>query len=276
MESDRVVAVQLDGGPAWPPFSAPTLVTGLVSTMTYVHGPSLPLDEQEIFFSADTGTGSDIWTSTRSSANAPWNPGALVPELSSAFSDVDPDVSPDGLTLYLSSDRSGTGNRLYASRRTAKGQPWSAPELMLGLGTSTSDTGPSVDPQGLNMVFASLRGTTDIRLYSASRVDPLGAWETVVELSGINSGMQDENPSLFDQSLCLVWNSRRTKNMQTSDLFQICRLSTSVPFSGSPISLDPLNLMNWEGDPWVSQDGHHIMFVSDRNANISQIFEAWR
>jgi hypothetical protein len=147
---------------------------------------------------------------------------------------------------------------------------------MLGLGTSTSDIGPSADPPGLYMVFASLRGTADIRLYTASRLAPLDAWESVVELSGINSGMQDENPSLFDQSLCLVWNSRRTKNMQTSDLYQICRPSTSVPFAGSPVSLDSLNSANWEGDPWVSQDGHHILFVSDRNANVSQIFEAWR
>jgi WD40-like Beta Propeller Repeat. len=277
MRADRVVAIQLDGGPAWPPFSAPTLVTGLVGSMTYVHGPSLPLDEQEIFFSADTGTGSDIWTSTRSSPSATWNPGVLVAELSSAFSDVDPDVSPDGLTLYMSSDRSGTGNRLYVSRRTARGQPWLAPEEMLGLGTSTSDRGPSADPQGLNMIFASIRGTfPDIRLYAASRLAPLASWDTIVELSGVNSGMQDENPAVFNQSLCLVWNSRRTKNMQTSDLFQICRSSASVPFAGSPISLDPLNSMNWEGDPWVSQDGHHILFVSDRNANVSQIFEAWR
>jgi hypothetical protein len=199
-----------------------------------------------------------------------------VAELSSAFDDVDPDVSPDGLTLYFSSNRSGTGSRLYVSRRVSRDQLWSSPEEMLGLGTSTSDQGPSADPQGLHMIFASIRGTSDIRLYAASRVAPLEAWDTVVELSGVNSGMQDENPTLFNQSLCLVWNSRRTKNRQTSDLFQICRDSANVSFAGSAIPLAPLNSMNWEGDPWVSQDGHHIMFVSDRNGNISQIFEAWR
>jgi hypothetical protein len=89
--------------------------------------------------------------------------------------------------------------------------------------------------------------------------------------------MQDENPALFNQALSLVWNSRRTVNSQTSDLFQLSRSSTAVPFAGSPISLDPVNTsQHWEGEPWVSQDGHHLMFVSDRNANISQIFEAWR
>jgi Tol biopolymer transport system component len=283
MKADRLVAVQLDAGSSWPPFSAPTLVTGLVSVLTNAHGPSLPADELEIFFSVDmgpaTGTGADIYTSTRMSSASAWNPAALVNELSSSGNDVDPDVSPDGLTLYLSSDRAGASgaNRLYVAQRTARGQPWGTPQEMLGLGATTSDIGPSVDPNGVFMVFASQRGTPDIRLYSATRIDPAGAWDTVVELSGINSGLQDENPAIFNQSLSLIWSSRRTNHGQTSDLFQISRSDTSVPFTGSPIRLDSLDtLTNWEGDPWVSQDGHHILFVSDRNAGISQIFEAWR
>jgi Tol biopolymer transport system component len=280
MKADRLVAVQVDAGSGWPPFSAPTLVTGLVSTTTYVHGPTLPVDELEIFFSSDTGSGPDIWTGTRSSSSAVWNPAVLVSELSGSGTDIDPDISSDGTTLYFSSDRAGPSgsNRLYVSRRLAKGQPWGPPQAMLGLGTSTSDTGPSVDTQGLFMVFASLRGGySDIRLFTASRMAPLESWETVAELTGVNSGMQDENPALFNQALSLVWNSRRTVNSQTSDLFQLSRSSTAVPFAGSPISLDPVNTsQHWEGEPWVSQDGHHLMFVSDRNANISQIFEAWR
>jgi Tol biopolymer transport system component len=278
MKADRLVAVQLDASSRWAPFSAPTLATGLVSVLTNVHGPSMPADEQEIFLSVDlgsvSGTGADIYTSTRASSASPWNPAVIVNELSSAGNDVDPDVSTDGLTLYLSSDRAGAGNRLYVSHRIAKGQPWGAPQEMLGLGATTSDIGPSVEPDGLFMAFA--RGTADIGLYSATRTDPNGAWVTVVEMSSINSGLQDENPAIFDQSLSLVWSSRRTNNGQTSDLFQISRSATSVPFAGSPIPLAPLNTPSWEGDPWVSQDGHHIMFVSDRNAGISQIFEAWR
>lgn len=282
MKADRLVAVQLDASSRWAPFSAPLLVTGLVSATTNAHGPSLPADELEIFFSVDMGaastTGADIYTSTRTSSASAWNLATLVSELSSPGNDVDPDVSPNGLTLYLSSDRAGPGgaNRLYVSQRTARGQPWGAPVAMLGLGTSTLDIGPSVDPEGTLMAFASERGTPDIRLYAATRLDSVGTWETVTELAGINSGMQDENPAIFDQSLSLVWSSRRTNNGQTSDLFQISRSATSVPFAGSPISLAPLNTPSWEGDPWVSQDGHHIMFVSDRNAGISQIFEAWR
>ncbi len=281
MKADRVVAVQMgidmDAG-EWPAFSAPTLVTGLTSDDTYEHHPSLTDDELEIYFSSsETGANFQIWSSTRTTSNAAWNPASIVTELSSSGTNEDPDISPNGLTLYFASNRAGAGYRLYVSQRTARDQPWSAPAEMLGLGTSTLDMGPSVDPTGLFMVFESERGTSAIdSLYSASRTDPLGAWGNVEALSGINSTIQDEDPALFNESLSLVWSSRGPSNGKTSDLFQVSRTSVSVPFSGTPIPLASLNTPDyWEGDPWLSQDGTHILFVSDRNG-FARIYEAWR
>jgi Tol biopolymer transport system component len=280
MKADRVVAIQIDGGLEMPlgvlPFSAPTLVVGLRGSTLPLHDPSLPADELEIFLSSFTGTVSSLWSSTRSAPTASWNPAVMVSELSGAYNDLGPDVSTDGLTLYFSSDRAGAGHRLYVSRRTARGQPWGSPEEMLGLGTSTLDMGPSVAPDGLFMAFASQRGTTDIRLYAAARTDPLGTWETVQELTGINSGSQDQDPALSEQTLSLTWGSRRTGNGLTSDLFQVDRPTSDVPFSALPTPLDTLNSLDWDGEPWVSQDGHHIFFVSDRNGGNPQIYEAWR
>ncbi|MGO9287304.1 MAG: hypothetical protein ACLQIJ_00900, partial [Polyangia bacterium] len=61
MKADRVVADQ------WLPFSAPTLVTGLVSDTTGARGPSLTSDELEIYLSCQQAGESDfhIWASTR-------------------------------------------------------------------------------------------------------------------------------------------------------------------------------------------------------------------
>jgi hypothetical protein len=274
METDRVIAVQLD---AFPAFSSPTLVTGLRGATIDVHDPSLTQDELEIYVSSDTNGVSDIWTSTRTASDSAWNPAALQSDLSSSGNDVDPDVSPDGLVIYFSSDRSGAGYRLYVSRRTARDQPWDLPQLMTGLGSSTLDMGPTVDPTGLNLVFASERDTSNVSLYTASRTDPQGSWEAIMPLSEINSTRQDENPALFDQALSLVWSSRGPSNGSTSDLFEVSRPSLSQPFSTTPIPLDPLNsAADWDGDPWLSQDGHHIVFVSDRGTGVSQLYEAWR
>jgi hypothetical protein len=274
METDRVIAVQLD---AFPAFSPPTLVTGLRSDTIDVHDPSLTQDELEIYISSDTNGVSDIWTSTRTASNSAWNPAVIQNDLSSSGNDVDPDVSTDGLVIYFSSDRSGAGYQLYVSRRAARDQPWDPPQQMNGLGSSTLDMGPTVDPTGLNMVFASQRNTSNISLYAASRTDPLGTWETPVPLSEVNSTRQDENPALFDHALSVVWSSRGPSNGSTSDLFEVSRPALSEPFSTTPIPLDPLNsAADWDGDPWLSQDGHHIVFVSDRTTGVSQIYEAWR
>ncbi|HVY41180.1 MAG TPA: hypothetical protein VHM31_24755 [Polyangia bacterium] len=274
LETDRVLAVQLD---AFPAFSAPTLVPGLRADSIDVHDPSLTADELEIYLSSDTDAVSDIWTSTRTSAGGAWAPAVLQADLSSPGNDADPDVSPDGLTIYFASDRAGDGYRLYVSRRAARGQPWGPPQQMTGLGASTLDAGPSVDPGGLQMVFASQRSSNDVRLYRASRTDPQGGWSEVTPLDEINSTRQDENPALFDHALSLIWSSRGPSNGATSDLLEVSRPSTSAPFSTAPMALDALNsAADWDGDPWLSQDGHHIVFVSDRTTGVSQLYEAWR
>ena len=275
MQTDRVIAVQLDAVPA---FSALALVSGLRAGTVDVHDPSLTADELEIYLSSDTNAVSDVWSSTRTGAGAAWTPAVLVAELSSPGSDLDPDVSEDGLTITFSSDRAGDGYRLYVSRRAARGQPWAAPQPVTGLGASTLDMGPSVDPSGLDMVFASQRDpATDAHLYRASRTDPQGSWADVMPLAEINSARQDENPALFDHGLSLVWSSRGPSNGGTSDLFEASRPALSAPFSTTPLPLDSLNSPDhWEGDPWLSQDGRHIVFVSDRTTGVSQIYEAWR
>jgi hypothetical protein len=135
----------------WPPFSAPTLVTGLTSAETYEHHPSLMGDELEIYFSSsEMGGDFQIWSSARATSDAAWNTASMVTELSSSGTNQDPAISPNGLTIYFASDRAGAGYRIYVSQRAGRDQPWSPPAEMLGLGSSTLDMGPSADPSQAN------------------------------------------------------------------------------------------------------------------------------
>lgn len=287
MRAERIIAVQGDGdgggdtGHVLPPFSPATMVSGLRGDAVDVHDPALTEDALEIYFSSETNGSFDIWTSVRTSPAGAWNSSAVVSELSTPGNDLDPDVSPDGLVLYFSSDRpgavAGAGYRLYVSRRAARDQPWGAPQEMTGLGPSMMDMGPSVDPSGLVMVFASQRDQTPLGLYAASRSDPLGPWGIARSLSEINSDRQDQNPALFDHALSLIWSSRGPSNGSTSDLQEVNRSSPALPFPMTFTSVDALNSQtDWDGDPWVSQDGRHILFVSDRGSGVSRIYEAWR
>jgi hypothetical protein len=274
MKADRVVADQ------WLPFSAPTLVTGLVSDTTGARGPSLTSDELEIYLSCQQAGESDfhIWASTRTTRDAPWNAAMIVTEITGSGNDQDPEVSGDGLTLYFASDRAGAGYQPFVSQRKARGQPWGTLTLVDGLSSSTLDVrGPSVDPSGLFMTFCSApQGTEDFSLYSASRTDPTKSWGNVQALSGINSGMADADPALFHDSLSLIWSSRAPTSGRTWDLVEVSRPDLATPFSGTPIPLDSLNTSVSERYPWVSQDGAHILFSREAVGEPGFIYEAWR
>jgi Tol biopolymer transport system component len=264
------------GGGGAAPFSAPVLILGIRGDADDVQDPTLPADETEIFFSSPTAGSNDIWTSRRASPTAPWTTSVLVSELSSATNDESPELSGDGLSIYLASDRAGAGMRLYFSQRADRFQPWAPPQAVTGLGPSSGDTAPASDAARLTLVFASQRATeTDLHLYLAARGDPTAAWGVAVKLSAIDSAWQDRDPALFAGGRGLVFASRRTGAGRTADLFQTTRADPGDAFMVAPVPLIELNTELAEGDPWLSPDGRHIVFMSDRDGP-SRLYESWR
>jgi len=258
-------------------FGPPQIVPGLRSDTDEVQDPSLTFEETEIYFVSPTGGQNDIWVSRRTVATDPWGPSTLVTELSSPQNDEDPEVSVDGLTLYLTSDRGGTGRRLYVSQRRTRDTPWEAPAIVDGLGASTLDQAPTVDRGQLYLVFASQRGAaSDVHLFTAMRPDASAAWQGATEITALNSSWQDTDPALYSDGRAVLFASRRLTQGKTSDLFQATRADVSSPFASSLAPVGELNTPDHtEEDPWVSQNGRHIVFVSDRSGR-SRIYEAWR
>jgi hypothetical protein len=82
--------------------------------------PTISADELELFFTSDHNGQRDIWTSRRMDAASPFPQATLVTELSSSSSDWDPELSLDGTTLWLASDRGGGGTdqNIYVATRT--------------------------------------------------------------------------------------------------------------------------------------------------------------
>ena len=74
----------------------------------------------------------------------------------------------------------------------------------------------------------------------------------------------------------LVFASRRTDQGRTSDLFHTERATVDADFVATPARIEELSTAeHWEGDPWLSEDGRHIYFVSDQTG-VSRIYEARR
>jgi Tol biopolymer transport system component len=125
-------------------------------------------------------------------------------------------------------------------------------------------------------VFASQRGAaSDLHLYAATRPDASAAWQSAAELTALSSSTRDTDPALFLEGRSLVFASRRTAPGTTSDLFQTARPDVNAAFASRVDPLSDLNTGASEEDPWLSQDGRHILFVSDRDGR-RRIYEARR
>jgi len=263
-----------DGG-ASKPFGTPQLVSGLRSATDDLFGPTMTFEGLELYFASPTNGQNDIWVSTRTVASDPWGPSSIVAELSSPQNDQDPEVTVDGLTMVLASDRGGAGLELWVFQRRTRDTPWGMPMLVTALGSSTLDEAPSLDRTELNLAFGSQRGTaTAAHLFSSTRPDSSAVWQTAVELSALNSAWEDTDPALFSNGSGLVFASRRLTQGGTADLFAAARPDESSPFTSlAPIT--ELNTAHNETGPWMSQDGTLILFASDRSGH-SQIYQASR
>jgi len=278
--AERLIAVGrgndagTDAGATWGPFGPPQEVVGLRSASDDVQDPSLTGDELELYFSSATGGIKHVWRSKW--AGSAWGAAAAVSGLSSTRNEEDPKVSTDGLTIYFASDRAGDGLRLYVARRGARDAPWGTPARLEGLGTSVLDRSPAVDEAQVQMVFASQRGTsTTMHLYATSRTNVDAGWQTADALTTITSAWQDVDPALFGGARYLIFASRRAGQGKTADLFQAVRPEPGSPFASNVEPLTELNTDSSEGDPWLSADGRHILFSSDRRGP-NRIYEAWR
>jgi hypothetical protein len=126
--------------------------------------------------------GFDVYISNLQ-ANGSFGPGFLIAELSSPYADFRPAVRPNGLELFLDSDRpgppgmAGIGLRdLWGSTRSTVSAPWSIP-VHLGpvVNGEFDDIFPALASDGATLIFSSDRpggfGGTDLYVSSRDKRD---------------------------------------------------------------------------------------------------------
>jgi Tol biopolymer transport system component len=185
-------------------------------------------------------------------------------ELNTPFNDGCPIQSPDGLSLFIATNRPGGlgGQDIWVARRESKDAPWGAPEpLGEPVNSSANDFCPSPVP-GHGLFFVSERaGGGDI--FFTRFKD--GAWEEPQNLgNNINSPFGEASPSYFEDEsghAVLYFSSQRPGGFEPggtdSDIY------FSVDFG--PAQLAPgLNTAVHDFRPNVRKDGREIVFDSNR------------
>ena len=181
-------------------------------------------------------------------------------ELNTTFNDGYPIQSPDGLSLYIVSDRPGGLGMfdIWVATRANTDDPWGAPEnLGPPVNSSARDWSPTPVP-GHGLFFVSSRdggcGLDDIYFTRFKN----GAWEEPQNVGcQINSTAFDFGPSYFEDESgkgILHFSSNRAGNQ---DIY------FSIDFGPAQVVAE-LNTSFNDVRPNVRKDGREIVFDSNR------------
>ncbi len=127
----------------------------------------------DLYFSSDRSGGGRkdlFFASNMGSGNA-----VHLTSLASSFDESDPTLTPDGLLVFFSSQRTDTGAKgkadIWFSRRSSTSEPFSPPQNLSELNTSDNDVPGYISADNCRLYFASDRpgGKGGNDLYVATR-----------------------------------------------------------------------------------------------------------
>ena len=249
------------------PFTSAELIDALSDPTAADDDPSLTGDLRELYFKSNRGGGDfDIWLARRDSPEAPWQEPTEVMELSSPQFDATPEVSHDGLTITLSSDRpdgGGGGIDLWISTRLTRDDPWEPPVPLAELNTPAEEYAAVTDESGDLVVFN--RGVPDhsYDLFQSTRDG--GIWSLPVALVNLSS-VSYEADSHLDATGRELYFAGELEGAAGRDIYVAIRGAAGDDFA-VPERIVELSTEFADEDPWVSPDRRLIVFSSDRSGD---------
>jgi WD40-like Beta Propeller Repeat len=193
-------------------------------------------------------------------------------ELNTPFLDGCPIQSPDGLSLYMASNRPGGQGLLdiWVSRRESRDEPWGAPEnLGEPVNSAADDFCPTPIRDG-GLFFVSreaLPGSCGLGDIYFTRFDPNRGWREPRHLAcapvGPNSALDEQGPSYVEvRNKELLYFSRSSATV-AGDIYVSRR-----PAGGSFGDAVPVAELNDAAandiQPNVRKDGREVVFSSNR------------
>ena len=265
-------------------YETPVHLDSPINTPGFEGKPFLSADGLELYFVSDRpgalgGPGDqDIYVSRRTSVNRSWGPPERVPPpISSAFFDITPTISLDGLALYFGSNRPGPFSPpwpdLWVSRRASVNHPWGE-AVNLGPGVNTPFFEGSIDisPDQRTAFFAGVTSdfVFDIFVSRRSSTDePFGPRVKLPE--PINSDGHDYGPALTPDGHTMFFSSGTDNPFAPraiNDLYVSERQNDRAPW-GPRISLDTLNCPTcFGGLPTIRAGGKEICWMGDRGDSL--------
>jgi Tol biopolymer transport system component len=208
--------------------------------------------------------------------SAPQNMGAT---LNTASNETGPIISPNGLSLYFTSNRSGGqgGNDIYVSQRATLNSAWGAPQnLGATVNTSGNDGISGLSLDGRSMLIGSNRpGASGADIYLSTRTDANNdfGWSAPVNLGAtVNSTSEEIGANFFEDpatgAVSIIFNSDRVAMNQLDYLFYQSTRNADGTFNAPTL----INELNGEGSHFgsaIRRDGLEIYISSARPGGLN-------
>ena len=184
------------------------------------------------------------------------------PDFNTAFNDGCPILAPDGLSLFMASNRPGGlgGQDIWVSYRRTTRDGWGPPvNLGAPVNSAFDDFCPTPGREG-RLFFVTKRDEPNGDIYVTRQTN--GVWAQPVNLGpNINSAAQEWSPSYYldDQGRdVLYFGSTRPGGPGGQDIYY------SVNYGPAQLAPGDLNTPADDARPNVRQDGREIVFDSTR------------
>jgi len=174
--------------------------------------------------------------------------------------DRDPFISTDELTLYFSSDRTGSaGNSdIYAGKRLSRTGSFGTPTKVADLSSGNYDTRVSLSGDELTAVrSADVAGDPDLALATRTNTSGVFGSFSPALFDSINDTGPQLDPELSYDGMRLYFSEGSPQK-----IVMISRAASNAPF-GNPIVIDVGGGSN--ADPALSDDERILIFASSRS-----------
>ena len=265
-------------------YDTPVHLDAPINTPGFEGKPSLSADGLELYFVSDRpgalgGPGDqDIYVSKRTSVKSSWAaPVRVPPPVSSAFFDITPTISLDGLALYFGSNRPGPFSPplpdLWVSYRESANHAWGEPvHLGAGINTPLFEGSIDVSPDHRTAFFAGVSPDFVFDIFVSKRSSPNGTFGPRVKLPPpINSDGHDYGPALTPDGHAMFFSSGLDNPFvpgAINHLYVSERPNDRAPW-GPRIYLDTLNCPScFSALPTIRAGGAEICWMGDRGDSL--------
>ena len=215
---------------------------------------------------SDVATPIDGPTPTRCNSQTPFGSLSLLANLISPSNDSFARFSADELTVYFETDRNGGSGKIFQATRASLSAQFSAPipvpELELA---DVAEGAPALTPDGLNMLFQTIDGSSARQIWIASRAATSSPFGTASALGSLLAPAQHPYALVPD----LAGQVRFLFAVGQPDNGPFLVHEATIPFAGGAPVQKPVLIQNMPANgfeaPVLAVDGTEF-FGSSQNA----------